>query len=183
MKPENSSTARTGSRVSLREQAYTTLKRRILNCELRPGETVTVSRLAVLLRMGRTPVSQAVDRLMLDGLVDVMPRKGVVVSPVSLDHLVQIIEVRLMNEGQAARWAAQNASRAHIRQMQENIRKMHKASAMRDVAELIALDSEFHKLIASAARNAILSDILGNLHDRSLRFWTCLLYTSDAADE
>ncbi|MDW3118354.1 MAG: GntR family transcriptional regulator [Roseovarius pacificus] len=69
-------------RVSLKSQAYETLKRRILNCELKPGAAVTVADLAVDLGMGRMPVLQAVERLTLDGLVEVMPRKGVVVSPV-----------------------------------------------------------------------------------------------------
>ncbi|WP_163851742.1 GntR family transcriptional regulator [Pseudooceanicola aestuarii] len=175
MKKLTDAPAPAGPRLSLRDQAYDTLKRRILNCELRPGEAVTVAELAAALGIGRTPVTQAVDRLMLDGLVQVMPRKGVVVSPVSLNHLVEIIEIRLLNEVQAARWAARNASKGQIRHLRDNIRRMHKASATRDVAELITLDGAFHRLIAEAARNTILMELLGNLHDRSLRFWTLSL--------
>ena len=168
-----------GTKASLREQAYDTLKRRILTCDLRPGEAVTVAELSGSLGIGRTPVTQAIDRLMLDGLVDVMPRKGVVVSPVSLDHLVEIIEVRLLNEVQAARWATRNVTAQQIQQMRDNIQMMHKAAQTREIADLIALDSAFHKLIAKSARNGIVAELLSNLHDRSLRFWTLSLRIPD----
>lgn len=160
---------------SLRNQAYESLKRGILNCDLKPGEAVTVTELAEELGIGRTPVIQAVDRLMLEGLVEVMPRKGVVVSPISLDDLVEIIEVRLLNEIQAARWAAERISKQQLDDMRDNLNRMHKASAARDVATLIMLDSQFHSLISAATGNESLAELLGRLHDRSLRFWTLSL--------
>ena len=162
-------------RVSLKSQAYETLKRRILNCELKPGAAVTVADLAVDLGMGRMPVLQAVERLTLDGLVEVMPRKGVVVSPVSLDDLVEINEVRLLNEVQAARWAAERATKTQIQALRTNLTRMKEALSARDVADMIALDSEFHALISEAAGNSILAELLANLHDRSQRFWTLSL--------
>lgn len=161
--------------TSLRNQAYETLKRDILNCDLKPGEAVTVTELAEDLGIGRTPVIQAIDRLMLEGLVEVMPRKGVVVSPISLDNLVEIIEVRLLNEIQAARWAAERINKQQLEDMRTNLEQMRKASASRDVGTLIQLDSQFHSLISKATGNTILAEILGKLHDRSLRFWTLSL--------
>ena len=74
-------------------------------CELRPGGAVTVADLAEQLQIGRTPVFQAIDRLTVDGLVEVMPRKGVVVAPISMGSLIETIEMRLLNESQAAAWA------------------------------------------------------------------------------
>ncbi|MGI3171027.1 GntR family transcriptional regulator [Pseudooceanicola sp. C21-150M6] len=182
MKDINTTAGPQGKVLSLRGQAYDLIKRRILSCELRPGEAVTVAGLAESLGMGRTPVTQAVDRLMNDGLVEVMPRKGVVVSPVSLDQLIEIIEVRLLNEVQAGRWAAENATPQQIQLMRGNLDKMRKASATRELADLITLDSEFHGLIAQTARNSVLTDMLGNLHDRSLRFWTLSLRMPDRND-
>lgn len=164
-----------GKRASLRDQAYAEIKRRIVTTELKPGEAVTVTDLADALGFGRTPVMQAVDRLMIDGLVEVMPRKGVVVSPVSLTELVEIIEIRLLNEGQAARWAAERASDALVAEMRANLEGLRAATKTRDLEQLIALDRAFHRLITQAAGNSILAEILGNLHDRSSRFWAMSL--------
>ncbi|MDK3018859.1 GntR family transcriptional regulator [Pseudodonghicola flavimaris] len=166
-------------KLSLRDQAYEEIKGRIVSCELKPGEAVTVTELAEALGIGRTPVIQAVDRLMVDGLVEVMPRKGVVVSPVSLDELVDIIEVRLLNECRVARWAAERISDTQIADLNRNLAAMRKATETRNVEQLITLDREFHRLINASAGNAVMAELLGNLHDRSSRFWTLSLNVPD----
>ena len=164
---------------SLRDQAYEIIKGQIVSCELKPGEAVTVTELAAALGVGRTPVIQAIDRLMIDGLVEVLPRKGVVVSPVSLDELVEIIDVRLLNECRAARWAAGRASDNQIADMRSNLDAMVKATATREMDRLISLDREFHRLISTCAGNSIMTELLSNLHDRSVRFWTLSLNVPD----
>lgn len=168
-----------GKRKSLRDTAYEEIKRRIVSCELRPGEAVTVTELADELELGRTPVIQAIDRLTVDGLVEVMPRKGVVVSPVSLDDFVEIIEMRLVNEAQAVRWAAEKASRADVAEMEANVDATWRAAHAHDIDQMIALDREFHRAITAAAGNSILSEFLGNLHDKALRFWFISLRAPD----
>jgi DNA-binding GntR family transcriptional regulator len=65
---------------SLREQAYLEIKRRINRLEYRPGAYLNEALISRQLKIGRTPVHQALDRLMLEGLVQVIPRKGVVVQ-------------------------------------------------------------------------------------------------------
>lgn len=164
---------------SLRDQAYEAIKKRIVNCELRPGEAVTVADLAEQLQIGRTPVFQAIDRLTVDGLVEVMPRKGVVVAPISLDGLFEIVEMRLLNEAQAARWAAQKATPQEVAQLDDNLARTREAAEVRDLDRMIECDREFHRLISRIAGNSILSEFLGNLHDRSLRFWFLSLRAPD----
>lgn len=171
--------ATTGAHVSLRDRAYDALKTKIINCELRPGEVLTVASLAEDLGIGRTPVIQAVDRLVTDGLIEVMPRKGIVVSPISLNEIFDIIEVRILNECQAVRWAADKATEAEIEAMEANLQAMRRASQERNIERLIQLDREFHRLISAAAGNPVLSEILGNLHDRSVRFWFVSLRAPD----
>lgn len=168
-----------GRRPSLREQAYEAIKRQIISCELKPGEAVTVNGLAEALEMGRTPVIQAIDRLMLDGLVEVMPRKGVVVTPVSLDDFIEIVEMRLVNEAQAVRWASEKAGAGDIARMRENLDATWKAAHARDIDAMIELDRDFHRLISRTAGNKILSEFLGNLHDRAIRFWFISLRAPD----
>src|SRR6516164_373492 len=70
---------------SLRDEAYEAIKLRIITCAFKPGEYINELQLSSLLKIGRTPVHQALDRLMIEGMIDVIPRKGVIVRPVSLN--------------------------------------------------------------------------------------------------
>lgn len=73
---------------SLRARAYEEIKRRIITLRYEPGAYLNEARVSEQLGIGRTPVHQALDRLMLEGMVEVIPRKGVVVRPVSLDEVL-----------------------------------------------------------------------------------------------
>ena len=166
-------------RLSLREMAYDAIKRQIVACDLKPGEALTVSDLSTALDIGRTPVFQAIDRLTIEGLVKVMPRKGIVVSPISIDDFVAIIEMRLLNETQAARWASERAGSSEIDRMEGNLDAIWVAAKGGNISDFIDLDREFHRLIARASRNSVLSEFLAGLHDKSLRFWFISLRAPD----
>jgi DNA-binding GntR family transcriptional regulator len=156
---------------SLRERAYDAIKHRIITCAFRPGEYINELQLSALLKIGRTPVHQALDRLMIEGLVEVIPRKGVIVKPVSLNEVLQIIEVRLINEPFGARLAAEHANDSDLADTAEVLDRARHWAAHRNVEQMMLLDREFHLLIARAAKNDVLTELLRNLHERSLRFW------------
>ena len=103
--------------VSLRDRAYQEIKRRINKMEFRPGAYLNEAQISRTLRIGRTPVHQALDRLMLEGLVQVIPRKGVMVESISLDQVLQIIDVRLVNEPFCVGLAAERATPAELSQL------------------------------------------------------------------
>jgi len=163
--------ARSGAVASLRETAYEAIKHRIITCAFRPGEYINELQLSAMLKIGRTPVHQALDRLMVEGMVEVIPRKGVIVKPVSLNEVLQIIEVRLINEPYGARLAAEHANDADLTELADVLKRARHWAALRNVDNMMLLDREFHLLIARAAKNSVLTELLRNLHDRSLRFW------------
>lgn len=156
---------------SLRDEAYETIKARIIMCLYRPGEALSEAAVSSTLGIGRTPVRQAFDRLMRDGLVEVLPRKGIMVRPISQDEIRDMVEVRLLNEGFCARLAAQRATAGDIAALEANVARGVRASAISDVATLMALDREFHAVISAAAGNAILGEILRALHEKAQRIW------------
>lgn len=156
---------------SLRDAAYEAIKHRIITCAFKPGEYLNEATVSAALGIGRTPVHQAIDRLMLDGLVDVIPRKGVIVKPVSLDEIMQIIEVRLLNESYCVRLAAERAEEDDLKQLSDILARARQWTEARNSEQLMLLDREFHATIARASQNAVLRDTLVKLHDRSLRFW------------
>ena len=159
------------SAPSLRSQAYEAIKRRIITLDYAPGEHLNEAAISEALDIGRTPVHQALDRLMLEGMIDIIPRKGVIVRPISLDEHLQLTQVRLINEPYCASLAAERADDQEIASMRALLDRAQGRMDARDIAGMMDLDRDFHASISRAARNPVLADLLLSLHERSLRFW------------
>jgi DNA-binding GntR family transcriptional regulator len=166
-------------RLSLRDQAYEAIKDRIITCEFKPGECINETSVSALLGLGRTPVHQALDRLMLEEMVEVIPRKGVIVKPVILQDVLQMADVRLLNEAHCARLAASRADDSHIEALSRVLDQARTAIDHRDVDALMRRDREFHSLLASASKNLELAEVVRKLNERSLRFWFISFTTPD----
>src|SRR5690606_9385153 len=137
----------------------------------KPGEYLNEAQVSALLGLGRTPVHQAIARLGVDGLVDILPRKGVVVRPIDIAEVFQIISVRLVNELLCVRLATERATDRDIANMESIIERAQTALERRDIERMMLLDRDFHLALVAAARNPVLAEILRNLHERSLRLW------------
>lgn len=156
---------------SLQDKAYEEIKRRIIICEFKPGEYLNEAYVASVIGAGRTPVHHAILRLRLEGMVEVIPRKGVMVRPVSLDEVLQILDVRLMLETKCIRLTATRADRDDIATLKAILARASEHIRSRNTEQLMLLDREFHLTLAQIAKAPVLADILRNLHERSLRFW------------
>ncbi|MDE1183558.1 GntR family transcriptional regulator [Paraburkholderia sp.] len=157
--------------ASLADQAYEFVKREIITMRLRPGEALNEAELMTLTGIGRTPVHQALHRLVHEGMLTIMPRKGVMVRPVSLDDVLAIIEVRLINESYCVELAARHAQPHDFATMEALLERSAACVATHDVERMMEIDRDFHLAISTASRNAVLAEILRGLHERSLRFW------------
>jgi len=164
---------------SLLDRAYNEIKFRIITCRYRPGEVLSEAAISLELNIGRTPIHQAIHHLMMDGLVSIMPRKGVMVRAVSIDEAMEIIGVRLVTECYCARLAADRADDTELQQLQDIVDSSKNVTEKRNVEQMMLLDREFHDTLARAAKNAVLADVLRNLHERSLRFWFISLRDPD----
>ena len=164
---------------SLLDQAYNEIKLRIITCGYRPGEVLSEAAISDELKIGRTPIHQAIHRLMMDGLITIMPRKGVMVAPAGVDEVMEIIDVRLVTECYCARLAADRADNSELQHLQKIVDASEKVTNQRDVEKMMLFDREFHDTLARAARNTVLADVLRSLHERSLRFWFISLRDPD----
>ncbi|OFZ88652.1 MAG: hypothetical protein A2V78_12415 [Betaproteobacteria bacterium RBG_16_64_18] len=157
--------------AALHSQAYERIKHEITTLRFRPGEYLNEAQVSKLLRIGRTPVHQALNRLMLEGMVEVIPRKGVIVKAVSLNDVLEMIEVRIINETYCARLAVARADENDIAELTRILDESEKTVTTSDTARQMTLDRDFHSTLSRAARNAVLAECMRTLHDRSLRFW------------
>ena len=157
--------------AALHSQAYEKIKHEIITLRFRPGEYLNEAQVSKLLRIGRTPVHQALNRLMLEGMVDVIPRKGVIVKAVSLNDVLDMIDVRVINETYCARLAVARADESDIADLTGILDESEKKVMTPDTVRQMMLDRDFHSTLARAAKNAVLAECIRTLHDRSLRFW------------
>lgn len=160
-----------GAAKPLHLQAYELIKHQIITLGLRPGEYVNEAQISAALGIGRTPIHQALNRLTLEGMVEMIPRKGVIVRGISLNDVIDIIDVRLLNETYCARLAAARADEHDIRRMTGILDEAEEIMSSADVERQMMLDREFHLALSSAAGNQALANIMATLHDQSLRFW------------
>jgi DNA-binding GntR family transcriptional regulator len=156
---------------SLKAKAYAEILRRINILLFRPGDFLNETQIAKSLELGRTPVREALSQLQHEGIVAIAPRKGIIIKPISLNDVLEIIEVRLINEVHCAGLAAERATEAEIAQISMILQRAEFAIAPCDHESSMDLDREFHDAMAEATKNRVLAEIIRTLHKRLLRFW------------
>lgn len=162
----------TGERPSsLASRAYDRIKREIVTGALRPGEYINESHLCSRLGIGRTPVHQAIAQLHQERFVEIFPRKGIIVRPISLDEYMQLDEVRLLLEVGAMRLVAQRITPAEIHQLEQIVERGEAARRAQDIEQLLFFDRDFHFTLAQSTRNPVLTGMLTAAYERSLRVW------------
>jgi DNA-binding GntR family transcriptional regulator len=156
---------------SLTAQAYAQLERMIATLELRPGAFVSEAELCERLGIGRTPVREAMQRLAREHLLQIMPRKGCVVSDCRFGDELNVIEVRRPLELVVARGAAARATPDQRRQFAEIADGMVAALAKEDFDLFARLDVEFNQLCLAACRNTTAASMMRLISTQNRRFW------------
>ncbi len=157
-------------RNSLTERAYTEIRRRILENELSAGTQVLEQELAEMLEMSRTPVREAMVRLADEGMVEVRPRHGMRVLPISADDMREIYDVLTALESMAAeRVAARGVSPEELRALKQAVADMDAALAADDLRTWAAADERFHLLLVEYCDNERLRALVSGYWDQSHR--------------
>lgn len=161
--------------LSLNDQAYLAFRHRLITLRYKPGEYLNTAQVMNDLERGRTPVNQAIHRLATEGLLQIIPRKGVMVAPLSIDDALELIEVRLVNETLCVQLASQKVMASQIAQLRDLNQRIAAASKAHDREQMMLLDREFHQMLAEIAGNRRLADILSVIHAQAQRFWATTL--------
>lgn len=152
------------------EDAYEQLKSQILDQRLPFGFQATESEIADLVDMSRTPVREALLRLQFDGLVELVPRRGVRVSPVSASDMADIYEILMALEpAAAASLASRGLNAAEIERLESITRDMETALADDDLDAWALADDRFHREILSLHGNRRLTAFVSALLDQAHR--------------
>jgi len=169
--------------MSQSEVAYRVLKEKIVTLELPPATLLNEAELMTELDLGRTPIREALQRLSLENLVVILPRRGTIVADLNMSDLQKVFELRLELETYSVRFAAARATHEEIAEMERLFIDANDIIRNGDYRQLITLDIEAHRLLAQAAHNEFLAETLERLYTHVLRLWYVSLHKVERLQE
>jgi len=130
------------------EYVYETLRKAIMRCELKPGEKLVMDNLSEALGVSPIPIRGALQRLQAEGLAEIVPHTGAIVSEISLESITEIFALLEALENVAFEAVAATANQADIAELEGLIEQMEAAVAANDPYTWYDLNDQFHLTIA-----------------------------------
>jgi DNA-binding GntR family transcriptional regulator len=152
----------------------------IVRLELPPGGAVSEAMLSERLGIGRTPIREALQRLGRERLVQILPRRGVIVSDINVKAQLRLLEVRREVERLVARSAARRATDEERARFVELAKAFERAARTNNDVAFLRIDREFNELCLETARNEFAATAMQLMASLSRRFW--YLHYKQAAD-
>jgi DNA-binding GntR family transcriptional regulator len=165
---------------TLTEQAYRVIEEQIATLHLKPGDVLSEQMLSAAFNIGRTPVREALQRLAREGLVTILPRKGILVSEINPRSQLLVLEVRREIERLLSRSGAARALPVQRDRLRDIARGMDRAAKANDDIAFMRLDREMNALMIEAAHNDYAARSMKLLQGLSRRFW--YMHYREAAD-
>ncbi|MBI1384379.1 MAG: FCD domain-containing protein [Rhizobiales bacterium] len=156
---------------SLGERAYQRLVKMITRLDLAPGQIINERQLIEELGIGRTPIREALHRLVGEGLVVHHRNRGMFVADLNATTVKHIYEFRALVELEAARLAALRAGNGDIAELRDIAQRMREAASAGAIDLYVELDRAFYVSLAQAAENEFLRDVIPRTFNHHLRVW------------
>ena len=148
----------------LKNHTYCILKERLVNCIYPPGTLLNEAQLAADLGASRTPVREAISRLEMEGFVKIMPKKGIYVTDISLNDVLQIFQTRIEIEPIAVRLAAPHLPRKELLAFCGKFK-----GEAPDIQNGFRLDTAMHLFIIEHCGNRYIIDMMHRIFDENTR--------------
>ena len=169
--------------VSLAEQAYLRIRHEILLGELLPGAVVSERELAARYEMSKTPIREAITQVCRQGLMQRLPGRGYMISPITIKEIHDLYDTRLIIERATVKEIIANPSASHL----EKLRQMSAISYQLDNPEsqvaFLETNREFHLTLAEASGNLRLVRILETILIEMERLFHLGLHVGDYSTE
>ena len=167
----------------LREVIFNTLREAIIVGELKPGERLMEVQLAEKMGVSRTPVREAIRKLELEGLVNMIPRKGAHVADLSVKDIMDALEVRACLDVLATALSAERITDEELKELKRVQLQFVQYVEKGNLQGLVKKDVEFHDIIYNSSRNEKLIQITNNLREQVQRFRVIYLKDYDSTKE
>ena len=156
----------------LRDRIAENIRSLIIEGGINPGERLREPELAGQLGVSRTPLREALLLLDSEGFVQVLPRRGAIVSPISARDATETYQVKGALESLAARLACGHISPEQIARLEQINREFESAvgEGTPDHTRILQLNADFHHTLSDAADNEKLSQYIRLLRSQVLRY-------------
>lgn len=158
--------------VSLLEFAYEKIKEDIMTGTYRQGEKLSAHKIAEALNISQTPIKEALNRLASEGLIEAIPRHGMMLKKFSVKEIRDMLNVRMMMEMYSAKLAVKNVGKhpEAIKRMEELLPLLATVGD-REYIETTKLEQEFHGLFVRLSENDRLVDMYETLWGVGFAFY------------
>lgn len=157
-------------KVPLYEQAYDAVRVLLRERKLDAGEVFTELRLTEMLGMSRTPVREAVRRLIAENLIEALPGMGLRIPLPTPGDFAEVYYTRAALEGEAARIAATVATDEFCRDLEDLYDRMNDAIRDADTPAVAAANGAFHRRIVDFAGNKRIANVLSGFESIIVRY-------------
>lgn len=154
----------------LSQKVYRILKTEIVKRYLTPGTKLLEVKIAKQMGVSRTPIREAIRELAAEVFVKMSPNQGVIVSIASIEDIQEVLQIRSVLEGLAARLATKVINGEEIKELEKYIEQMEYYANKDNALAFSEMDVKFHELILNICRNNRLIQIRKNLSDQAHRY-------------
>jgi len=162
--------AKKKSGTLLREKAYHAIKKAILEEKFKPGEILSEKLLIEFLRMSKTPIKSALDRLEAEGFVVISPKQGVLVKELSITKVNDIFQLRMALETFICELISGKLQPDQQKRIEQNLEEQENCEVRRDPIGFTQADAEFHLLLCEFSGNEEIYKVMKNYQDHLYRF-------------
>lgn len=157
--------------TSLTEKAYQIVEEMIVTLALAPGKIFSENELSNKIQIGRTPLREALQRLAYEGLVRVMPRRGMMVTEINVAEHLSLLETRKVVDRLIVKRAAIRATDSQRQEIRTYAETMLQAANSSKVDAFMRADQACDGEIGLASMNKFAAKAAAPLHTLCRRFW------------
>ncbi len=151
-------------------KVFKVLRQKIVDLDLLPESVLNLSELAETFKVSRTPIKEALIFLQAEGLV-IRHGSHFMVTPLSLDRIREITEIRSVLEVSTHIWAMNRITKSELEELEDLNKEILTVNEEVDNKAIVELDYRFHRLMYRAAKNSQLAQFLEKLLRHYSRFW------------
>jgi len=159
----------TVEKQSMAESVYQTIKQKIIYVEYAPGTLIREGELASKLGVSKTPVREALNGLKHEGLVEVIPYKGYLVSQLSFQELRDLFELRIILETASVELAMQRITKSQLDHFKKLAQKKFNVDSEEARKEFMKVNADFHCYLGEVSGNKQLADQLTSIVQKMQR--------------
>lgn len=152
--------------ANLSQRAYEDIKHRIKYGELKQGEMISISAIAEELKISRSPVTIACQRLEFEKLLTIAPKQGVIVNSIAISDARELYEMRAAIESYAAKLSFIRITEKDIEVLQESMERQKQFAHNGDVYAFMEEDTIFHDYLLKRCENSQFNDAMEVLYDK-----------------